>query len=320
MPDQNELTANLTSPISDLPGAVWNALYPKGFANADEPGGGLFGSDSILGRMKRGDPTLATDIGMAFAAPIEGYHGTPHTFTPVEGNPFGKFSNDAIGTGEGNQSFGWGHYIAGNPNVAEQYMKGGNLLRITAKPDEHELLDWDKPLSEQPDILSKIEKLPESFHEALGEHLENRGYNHPLDAPEDYTGGKFIKSGSHYNVVDAPEILSQMLHEAGIPGIKYADQGSRNAFLVKQHLDQNGDWTGNFNVTDRNGNVISTHGSKYAAMQAAKDSGTKNYVIFDPSNLTITGRNGEMLEPVDHDPFKAITPVDHNPFESGENQ
>ena len=35
---------------------------------------------------------------------VEAYHGSRHDF---EG-----FSNDAIGTGEGAQSFGYGHYVA----------------------------------------------------------------------------------------------------------------------------------------------------------------------------------------------------------------
>lgn len=47
------------------------------------------------------------------------YHGSPHRFD--------KFSLDAIGTGEGNQAYGWGLYFAGDKGVSEAYRE--NLTR-----------------------------------------------------------------------------------------------------------------------------------------------------------------------------------------------
>ena len=52
-----------------------------------------------------------------------GYHGTPHDFNVDAG-----FDNDAIGSGEGNQAFGYGHYLAENRSVAQQYQS-----RLTAQ-------------------------------------------------------------------------------------------------------------------------------------------------------------------------------------------
>jgi len=49
------------------------------------------------------------------------YHGTPHTFAPEPGAPFGKFRTSAIGTGEGAQAYGHGLYFAGNKEVAAFY-------------------------------------------------------------------------------------------------------------------------------------------------------------------------------------------------------
>jgi DNA repair protein RadC len=43
------------------------------------------------------------------------FHGTPHTFD--------KFSLQHIGSGEGNQSFGWGLYFAGKKDLAAYYRK-----------------------------------------------------------------------------------------------------------------------------------------------------------------------------------------------------
>ena len=44
---------------------------------------------------------------------IKAYHGSPHDFD--------EFSNDAIGTGEGAQAYGYGHYLAESEDVATGY-------------------------------------------------------------------------------------------------------------------------------------------------------------------------------------------------------
>lgn len=43
------------------------------------------------------------------------FHGTPHLFN--------KFDSSKIGTGEGNQTYGYGLYLAENPSVAKEYSK-----------------------------------------------------------------------------------------------------------------------------------------------------------------------------------------------------
>jgi hypothetical protein len=45
-----------------------------------------------------------------------GYHGTPHEIDPAVG-----FDDSKIGTGEGAQAYGYGHYIAESPEVAGKY-------------------------------------------------------------------------------------------------------------------------------------------------------------------------------------------------------
>jgi hypothetical protein len=58
------------------------------------------------------------------------YHGTPHTIR-------GKFDISKVGTGEGNQSFGYGMYFAENPAVAKQYQAA--LSNTKYKVGEREL-------------------------------------------------------------------------------------------------------------------------------------------------------------------------------------
>jgi hypothetical protein len=49
------------------------------------------------------------------------YHGTPHEFEPEPDAPYGRFRDTAIGSGEGAQAFGYGHYLAGNEGIAKGY-------------------------------------------------------------------------------------------------------------------------------------------------------------------------------------------------------
>jgi hypothetical protein len=55
------------------------------------------------------------------AEAIRAYHGTPHTFEAEPGAPLGRFQLDKIGTGEGAQTYGFGIYLAGHPQVAGTY-------------------------------------------------------------------------------------------------------------------------------------------------------------------------------------------------------
>lgn len=89
---------------------VRNALRGRGYQTAED----------VFGRARRGD--MARRKGTWVTMPDgsrqfqPAWHGTPHTFD--------KFSTEKIGTGEGNQSFGWGLYFAGKKEIAEHYRKG----------------------------------------------------------------------------------------------------------------------------------------------------------------------------------------------------
>jgi hypothetical protein len=56
---------------------------------------------------------------------LDVYHGTPHTLPPTPKNPLGEFDASKIGTGEGAQAYGYGTYVAENPDVAKSYVKTG---------------------------------------------------------------------------------------------------------------------------------------------------------------------------------------------------
>jgi hypothetical protein len=67
----------------------------------------------------KANPTIddIVNTGLNFAVPlnIKAWHGSPHKFT--------KFSDDAIGTGEGAQAFGMGHYSGENAPLLDSYYR-----------------------------------------------------------------------------------------------------------------------------------------------------------------------------------------------------
>jgi hypothetical protein len=202
---------------------------------------------------------------------IRAYHGSPHDFD--------RFSMDKIGTGEGAQVYGHGLYFADREDVARGYRdavsgrqmgtgyandiarsvldaNGGNHavaakqlrdelaeygsqmsreqsaeldaaaaaleqgkdgfghiyeVNINANPDD--FLDWDKPLSEQSEKVARsLDQVVKSRDRMPAEWI-----NHSPGA-------------------------EGAMREAGIPGIRYLDQGSRTA----------GDGSRNYVVFDEN--------------------------------------------------------------------
>jgi hypothetical protein len=89
----------------------------------------------------------------------------------------------------------------------------GRMYQVRINADPEQFLDWDKPLSQQSDaIKASIGKLPDRVR--------------PLDPMEweNVSGERLVKRLGY----DEPKATSA-LREAGIPGIRYLDQGSRGA-------------------------------------------------------------------------------------------
>ncbi len=247
------------------------------------------------------DMTMTGLLGFAPAG-LTVFHGSPAKFS--------KFDPTKIGTGEGAQSYGYGHYVAQSPDVATEYQRkltvgenyvdgevldiykpkhllasilaqeSGNVKNTTAAltdmakmggsksvkdasrealklleqgqmpkieyvkpegsfykidlPDEQiaKMLDWDKPLTQQPqivkDALNKLgisvdEKQVGAYSDALLDALYGTGSTNLPKQPINRTGEEI------YRKLGSPIEASQKLRELGITGIRYLDQGSRGA-------------------------------------------------------------------------------------------
>ena len=130
---------------------------------------------------------------------LDVYHGTPHTFQPTPRNPLGEFDASKIGTGEGNQAYGIGTYVAEAPVVAKEYrrklggvdVKLGNtsLDEIIAKGGEDAQAaqrlkrDFTNPsIAQNPDDVSNPSfwKETENFYQTI-DSPENSGVKKLLD-------------------------------------------------------------------------------------------------------------------------------------------
>ncbi|MCC6172076.1 MAG: hypothetical protein IT481_08610 [Gammaproteobacteria bacterium] len=152
------------------------------------------------------------------------------------------------------------------PKFGEQ----GNLYRVRIKAEPERFLDWDKPLGEQ------------------DAHIREALDNHPDPAVSGtaakwgaYSMGDFYKRlASRIGDVET----SRVLLEAGVPGIKYLDAGSRTA----------GDGTRNFvvfddsliEILDKNGKPIERQ-----APPAAARAPTVEQAIVDLQRRIIAGEN-----------------------------
>ena len=151
---------------------------------------------------------------------IPAYHGTPHTFTPEAGSPFGRFRTKKIGTGEGEQAYGYGLYFADSKAVAEWYKKEltegsetkGSIYKVELAPENHELLDYDKGFFDQPEFIQDI--------------LYKNGMVIGEADTGMYTGREIYENLAFE--LNSDKRASETLRQAGIRGNKYLDGASRS--------------------------------------------------------------------------------------------
>jgi hypothetical protein len=153
-------------------------------------------------------------------------------------------------------------------------------------PDEEiaKMLDWDKPLSQQPKAVQDALKNVEGYEYANKYFQANKKTN-----PTGADLHDFLK----YSGYDQNQIAASM-REAGIPGIRYLDERSRGKFQVQ-----------NFVKGNPYGEPVSFATEKqamdYAQEQAKKGfttepiPGTKNFVVFpgEESKVRIMEINGK---------------------------
>jgi hypothetical protein len=308
-------------------------------------------------------PTLMRDEFGGFKL----YHGSPYDFRAEPGAPLGRFRDEKIGTGEGNQAYAYGHYGAEAEPVAKGYKEGiidkswfdqtnarlsdlakqmdqystgqygkysdprgyelkaeydrllderanktGHMYELNINAEPEHFLDWDRLATEQPpNVMDALNKI----WQAKGGTLEGRNYPPFADHPE--TTGEGLHSALA-TVLGSKEAAAAALRDAGVPGVRYLDAGSRRfpamyqADLSKTKAEV-ADLSGALKTTQdalegvepgsRAHNSLSlaviNYKSNLETAQARLDQllqnpieGTSNYVMFDPALITILRKYG----------------------------
>ena len=182
------------------------------------------------------------------------------------------------------------------PELVEAFKQAkdpGSMYQVRIDADPADFLDYDAPLSGQP------QRVREGVARAMSRGDETLGnlFGDLSDPNAMQLAGLFPKSSGAqvYNTITASDraAATQALREAGIPGIKYLDQGSRsNAFKVQ--LTYKGQPYGEpIQAADR------SHAENLAKEYAEKgfgtelvDQGSRNYVVFDDKLISILKKYG----------------------------
>lgn len=188
----------------------------------------------------------------------------------------------------------------------------GNLYKVDLDVKDEDLLDWDKPLSEQPesvrDAITALikERIPKEIADAQLNKLKTRGGS--LYA--------LISDSFGESAQGTPEKrASEALLAAGIPGIRYLDGNSRNISggeivgvwqgdQTRMQDTGSGKWFARVKVFNRGGKRFADPTDSFTtskpfeteveAKKWAEDSinsGTYNYVVFDENLITILDKN-----------------------------
>lgn len=125
-----------------------------------------------------------------------------------------------------------------------EHSNPGSMYEVNINADPARFLDWDKPLSSQPESVVRAVENAMGGPRGAREHLNAYKKTVPKNLHAEFPSGGHV--GDMVNVWDRPGSdinallsrgayssgdlsASQKLREAGIPGIKYLDQGSRGA-------------------------------------------------------------------------------------------
>ena len=107
----------------------------------------------------------------------------------------------------------------------------GKMYKVALSPKPDELLDYDLPLSQQPEML----KLIDDAHGDSEIILKQAG----LD-PATATGGQLVNAlGGIAQTIEQQKAGADFLLKAGIPGIKYRASGSRGAGVTDEAAERN---------------------------------------------------------------------------------
>lgn len=167
----------------------------------------------------------------------------------------------------------------------------GHLYKLRITADKERMIDWDKPLSEQPAALSAFEQItPKPGW--LARQIEGlKVIRHDMATNPNSTGATAY--GALERLVGKKK-ASEALHDAGVPGIKYLDQDSRIEPRELARLEGNVEiYASDF---DRSPGAYAKERLDAAQKELNEYKSkpqTRNVVLFNDKDVQITHKNGK---------------------------
>lgn len=340
-PGWSSAVSNAVGQLADLLTASRELGTPGGWQNVSRRSRERLGK--MVGGIGKGfyDAPVASTLGfvapaihMASAhAPVAGvadnmglvaYHGSPTKFPRTQNNPFGEFSLEHIGSGEGAQFYGYGQYLAESPKVAKTYMaqdkskyflspraisvgertfmnnrqllEAASNARNSSESAMYHILSaaYDLGIDTKPKLKAAIQKSPARFGAWT---TSTRAFDDAVKMVMKKDVSLSSQKG-HLYTVDLPDDHVSTMIDWDSPVSK------QNPLVAKVASEQGvADGTG----MDIYKSLSSSLGSDRAASEyllskgisglyyfdrtsRLKGIGTRNFVVFDPSIITITNR------------------------------
>jgi hypothetical protein len=257
------------------------ALQAQAFANPNRP----FQVTNQQAMGELGDRMLAGPLSVAPVGMIA-YHGTPHLFD--------KFDKSKIGTGSGND-FGYGAYFAELPETAKGYTVLPNQSErirlgdkvVETKSIEGQLLNDVYSLGRK----AAIKKYPDQadYIKSINPNdmMFEGGNLLKTDIPDDYIP-KMINWSSSMQTQE----IQDLLKKAGLPSNV---RGEDIYFAAIEKAGSSDAQKSGFQKASEYLNSIGIKGITYPQRSYDTDAISKNYVVFDPTDVKILERNNQPI-------------------------
>lgn len=262
---------------------------------------------------------LRNTLAQAYSPGMTVWHGSPYRFT--------KFDANKIGSGEGNQVYGHGLYFAEAPAVAEGYQKrlagGADPYTYNWQGKQYEGGVGNDPIAHA--LGLSYHQSPKVARDVAKQGIEGVKAGEPwaLEKGLDYfrqmydavaqIKKKDIKAtqGALYKVdlpdekiaamldwdKPVPETMRETLSKSMMEKFGSGATGTSGEKLYKE-IQKNYEWAGSKNPALDASNFLKEHGIpgvRYLDAGSRKKGGTSNFVVFDPSHLSILERNQQAI-------------------------
>ncbi len=218
---------------------------------------------------------LAGGFGGGILGRIKAYHASPYDFE--------RFDMSKIGTGEGAQAYGHGLYFAEHEPVAQEYKRAfdarsgseadAKMYQVDINADPEHFLNYDVPIKDQSEAVKK--------------------------SLSSYLGGAYLDTPNVFpqSLVPSGAVSAKSLRDAGIPGIRYLDQGSRGPSIIYNVGAPTKDF-GPYSPfssradAEKHLEMLRGQGFGNAEITEQKQPSTSNYVVFDDKLIDIVKKYG----------------------------